>query len=338
MQIVTEKSKLTFIVPFYNAEKYIKGFVKNLSSQTERNFQCIFIDDGSTDNSFNICSSLISNNPNFSVLHNEKNIGVGFSRVKGLKSATTDFVTFADIDDELTLNAAELILKNIKQKNADLYIYDYFEKSNTNKICKISSKNEIVSDLFLTKSKLISHLWNKVFSKKLLMQIDINFIEKITFAEDLWLCLQCFFYAEKINIIHETYYYYLYNAESLVRIRSEQSIMDNIAVCKQLINDEKFKSNINMRRFIAEDSFHAFGMLIFPKKGNQFQLRPHFDLWRKIESEVSITTPPKMSLFLKVYLKLIRQKKDFFAQLLWKILFLKEFIKNYHITLQTDKI
>ena len=187
----------------------------------------------------------------------------------------------------------------------------------------MSTEVNSANDLFSKKVGLISHLWNKVFNINLFKTFDLSFCKTVSFAEDLWLCTNCFLNAQNPVIIHNAYYYYKYNSTSLVHKRSEKSIRENIEVLKNLLQNPKLKENKEIEAYIKDDSFHAFGHLIFPSKTNDFQKKPHFEEWRKIDSEIGIFLPEYLSGFVRKYVSFIRSKKDFFAKLMWFVLELK---------------
>ena len=99
-----------------------------------------------------------------------------------------------------------------------------------------------------------------------------------------------------------------------------KSIRENIEVLKNLLQNPKLKEIKEIESYIKDDSFHAFGHLIFPSKTNNFQLKPHFDEWRKLDSEIGIFLPEYLPAFVRRYVSFIRSKKDFFAKLMWLVL------------------
>ena len=320
---MTNNCLITICTSFYNVEKYMESFISQLKNQTCPDFICILVDDGSTDKSYKNCVKAIGNDERFSVIQHEKNRGLGAGRITGLKQVQTEYLTFMDPDDEIEKTTVENLLKDIQNSDSDFITYDYFTKNERNEFEKISDNSKTVKELFETKSKLISHVWHKVYKKTLLEKLDFSFYKTVSFAEDLWLCTNCFLNAQNPVIIHNAYYYYKYNSSSLVHKRSEKSIRENIEVLKNLLQNPKLKEIKEIEAYIKDDSFHAFGHLIFPSKTNNFQLKPHFDEWRKIDSEIGIFLPEYLSGFVRKYVSFIRSKKDFFAKLMWLVLELK---------------
>lgn len=315
--------QLTICTSFYNVEKYMESFISQLKNQTCSDFVCILVDDGSTDKSYENCVRAIGRDERFSVIRHEKNKGLGAGRITGLEQVQTEYLTFMDPDDEIEKTTVETLLNDIHNTNSDFITYDYFTKNEKNEFEKISDNSKTVKELFETKSKLISHVWHKVYKKTLLEKLDFSFYKTVSFAEDLWLCTNYFLNAQNPVIIHNAYYYYKYNSSSLVHKRSEKSIRENIEVLKNLLQNPKLKENKEIEAYIKDDSFHAFGHLIFPSKTNDFQKKPHFEEWRKIDSEIGIFLPEYLSGFVRKYVSFIRSKKDFFAKLMWLVLELK---------------
>lgn len=93
-----EKEKVSVIVPVYNDEKYLADCVDSILHQSYQNLELILVDDGSTDNSAQICEDYRERDDRVRVLH-KVNGGVGSSRNAGLAMATGDYILFVDNDD-----------------------------------------------------------------------------------------------------------------------------------------------------------------------------------------------------------------------------------------------
>ena len=88
--------KISVVIPLYNKEHYVKASVQSVLNQTYRNIEIIVVDDGSSDNSYNIVKSIKT--PNLTIFR-QKNLGVSAARNKGIKYATGEFIAFLDADD-----------------------------------------------------------------------------------------------------------------------------------------------------------------------------------------------------------------------------------------------
>ncbi len=314
---------LTICTSFYNAEHYIEKFISQLKRQTCADFNCILIDDCSTDLSYAKCMNCVGDDKRFTVIKNSINKGVGAGRVDAINNCETDYLTFMDIDDEIKSDAVENYNADIKKLAADLIIYDFYNKQGEDKIDLVTDNTKSVQELFTTSSPLISHLWHKVFKTSLFNSFNTDFCSTVSFAEDLWLCINCFMKAQNPVIVHNAYYFYRYNSDSLVHKRSEKSIIENIEVLKDLLANPELKQNPEIEFYIKDDSFHAFGHLIFPSKKNDFQKKPHFKEWQKIDTEKSIFIPPYVSTMIKLYIFFIKKNMLLLAKCCWYVLYLK---------------
>ena len=319
--------KITILSSFYNVEEFIPHCVEMLKAQTVSDFSVILVDDGSTDNSYQKCIESIGDDSRFTVIQHEKNRGLGAGRITGIENCKTEYLTYIDPDDCLEPNAIENYLCDIEKTHADYIVYDYFTSDGKSKSLVTDNCNS-VDDLFSLNSKLISHVWHKVVKTDLYNQFDYSFLSTVSFAEDLFNSVNCFLHAKNVAIIHKAFYTYMYNGSSLVHTRSEKSIMENIAVNKNLLLNPKLSENSYIKKYIKEDSFHAFGQLIFPNLNNDFQKKPHFKEWRKINMDCNVYLPKGSSVLVKLYLFFIRNKLDFFACWIWLLLYVKEVLKK----------
>lgn len=89
---------VSFIIPSYNAARYLRSSILSCLNQTYPNIEIILVDDGSTDNTFNIAQEFI-NHKNFQYEKNEKNQGLIYSLNKGINLAKGEFIARMDADD-----------------------------------------------------------------------------------------------------------------------------------------------------------------------------------------------------------------------------------------------
>lgn len=89
---------ISIIVPVYNVEKYLKRCLNSILAQTYSNIEILLIDDGSTDQSGQICDDFAKLDSRIHVLH-KVNGGVSTARNLGIKQAKGEYVTFVDSDD-----------------------------------------------------------------------------------------------------------------------------------------------------------------------------------------------------------------------------------------------
>lgn len=93
-----EKKLISIIVPVYNAEKYLQKCLDSILEQTYQNLEIIIVNDGSTDNSGQICQEYEKKDSRIIYIEKE-NGGVSDTRNTGLDRMTGSYVTFVDSDD-----------------------------------------------------------------------------------------------------------------------------------------------------------------------------------------------------------------------------------------------
>lgn len=91
-------TKISVIVPVYNCEKYITRCLDSITSQTFTDFECIVVDDGSSDRSSAICDKYAEQDARFSVIH-QKNDGMSVARNAGIDTCNGEWIAFVDSDD-----------------------------------------------------------------------------------------------------------------------------------------------------------------------------------------------------------------------------------------------
>jgi len=103
--------KVSIIVPIYNGEHYLHECLTSIKLQDFPDFECILIDDGSTDSSLSICEKFMASDNRFVVV-SQRNSGVTKARFKGVLESKGAWIMFVDCDDLLAPNALSLLLED----------------------------------------------------------------------------------------------------------------------------------------------------------------------------------------------------------------------------------
>ena len=117
---------ISVIVPVYNVEPYLRECLDSIVNQTYKNLEIILVDDGSTDNSAQICDEYADKDNRIKVIH-KHNAGVVEARIDGLKESKAEYIIFVDSDDFIETNFISVMYKNLKEYNADLVCCQYFD-------------------------------------------------------------------------------------------------------------------------------------------------------------------------------------------------------------------
>lgn len=129
--------KVSVIIPVYNVEKYLRRCLDSVVNQTYKDIEVILVNDGSPDNSKEICEEYVAKYSNIQLI-NQKNAGLGAARNTGLQYITGNAVTFVDSDDWLELDAIEYYVASMKKGDADIVVTqmirkkEYFSNEGTN--------------------------------------------------------------------------------------------------------------------------------------------------------------------------------------------------------------
>jgi len=111
--------KISMIMPVYNSEDYLASAIQCVLNQTMKDFELILVDDGSSDNSGEICDSFAKRDSRIVVIH-QKNGGICRARNKGLEAANGEYVAFMDNDDEIAKTLFEDNFKLAVLHDADV--------------------------------------------------------------------------------------------------------------------------------------------------------------------------------------------------------------------------
>ena len=120
------KTSISVIIPVYNAEKYVGRCIESVQAQTYSHWQMILVDDGSKDQSLEICQKYAGADNRIHVIHQE-NAGPGIARNTGIASATGNYVVFIDSDDYVEKEYFQLLSEHdedvvyIDVRNVDEY-------------------------------------------------------------------------------------------------------------------------------------------------------------------------------------------------------------------------
>ena len=208
---------ISVIVPVYNVEDYLEKSLSSLLIQTYRKLQVIIIDDGSTDNSGEICDYYGANDGRIEVYHIQ-NAGVSNARNQGLNYAKGKYIYFFDPDDSLEPDALWTLYKQIKN-GADLVECSYFKDFTNVKEevihpeKKISSQ-EAIRSLLLWDGYLTSFCWDKLYNKEKIG--DIRFDSKLKIGEDNLFVFEYLLKCESVIVLDCPLYNYLIRENSAI--------------------------------------------------------------------------------------------------------------------------
>ena len=213
------KENISIIVPLYNKEKFIYNCLNSIMIQSYKFYEVLIIDDGSTDNSAQICKKICDENKKFKY-YKKDNGGVSSARNLGIENAMYEYIVFIDADDYVEKD----YLKSLIENKSDLVV-EGFKKSENGNISEFHIFNEKCN-----KKKVLEYLMNKkvanifsvpylkLYKTSYIKKYNIRFNEKLSFGEDFDFVLQYLNTIDgQVNLIDECNYVNVIEKESLSR-------------------------------------------------------------------------------------------------------------------------
>lgn len=185
------RPKISIIVPVYNASSFLDRCLKNILQQTFTDWECIIIDDGSTDGSDIICNRYKEEDSRFKV-YRKDNGGVSSARNAGIEHAIGQWFLFADADDALFEDSLETLF-SLTDDSVDSVIGGYVTIDENGVL--ISSTEEVIKETvdwqtlplhfyYPFHGKYYGYLWNRLMRSEIIKKNNIKFREDIHIKED----------------------------------------------------------------------------------------------------------------------------------------------------------
>lgn len=236
------------IMPLYNAKDYFKLTVDSILAQSHKNVEVVVVDDCSTDGSLELCRELYGSNERVRILKQDKNMGPGDARNRGIREARGEYVMFVDSDDELLPDMLSKMFETAKQFDADIvqntqFLYplpDEEEKiplqliDGTVTLFPFGAESKNYPQVTLLTEDLPSRLdiWrnrelnlsvvNKMFRRTFLMDNNI-FFSDMRLAEDMVFCFGCLCKCKNYVVLPGGGYVYRIHDTSLSRGKKSSS-------------------------------------------------------------------------------------------------------------------
>ena len=258
---------ISIVVPVYNVEKYIKKCVNSIMKQTYHNLEILLINDGSTDNSGEICQDLQKKDNRIKVF-NKENEGLGYTRNYGIEKAKGKYISFIDSDDFIKDNYIELLYNSMKNNNVDIVYCGHNKYYDENHVYEELNyyKNEYIKkeDIFrkiiiemigsmpnIREDKRVSmSACEAMYSLELIKNKKIKFeSERKYISEDLIFQIEILNEVKSVYFLDSNLYFYrVNNNQSLTHKFDIDNVNKNIIMCEKIINvfKEKKLNNVDL--------------------------------------------------------------------------------------------
>jgi glycosyltransferase involved in cell wall biosynthesis len=205
--------KFSIIMPVYNAEKVLPVSLESIRAQRFRDFELIFVEDGSSDGTVGVIEEFAAT-ADFPchIVSQPRNMGVSAARNRGLAAACGEYLSFVDADDSIEPEALEEASQAIDAAGGrvDILGWDWtlgFEKNG-----RVMRQADYDTPLHALKNLMGGtmrwNLWLYIVRRELLLDHGIRFIDGANMGEDMMVMLKAFSKTEKVVQLHRPLYRY----------------------------------------------------------------------------------------------------------------------------------
>ena len=254
---MTDLKKLSVIIPAYNAAKFLAKCVDSIANQTYENIEIVIVNNGSQDNTPDICEELKAkyNSREFKIINLNPNQGINHARRAGVENATGDYVTTIDSDDYIDLNAYAKVIQVLEANDCDMVQFGYYDIYPDDRFisehkCK-PVKADNTHDAFkyyvsvILDSKTL--LWDKVYKRSLFENLQWP---KVSYTEDYCTDTQLFAKVQKFMSIDQSFYYHTANPDSVCnRVTVNRQSIEDFITGSKFVTDFTAKA---MPEFLPE--------------------------------------------------------------------------------------
>lgn len=226
---LTRKTKISVIIPVYNAEPFLEEALSSVTSQNFKDIELICINDGSTDNSLDILKGFAKKDSRIMIIDQE-NCGCGASRNRAMDEASGEYIYFFDPDDYILPETFDRLFKNATRNRSDLTIFK-IARFNEGEPIDYSAPgfdfertfgkmdfNNFAFDYHDAKEYVLNRSfapWTKLYKKEFLDRYgDFRFPLDIAF-DDVPFHVKSMLRAKRISYVPKFFYHYRYNPNSV---------------------------------------------------------------------------------------------------------------------------
>ena len=233
-----KRELISIIVPIYNVENYLRQCLDSILNQTYQNFECLLINDGSPDNSADICREYVEKDSRFKYFEKE-NGGLSDARNYGIRQSKGSYLTFVDSDDWLENDALQQLYDALKKENADISIgrYNCYDESRCQYLFYDSNPDaslEMIEGKEIIDREGVEEMRNGNWTVAYLKLFKRELLENLPFplgkiAEDTYWTWKVLLRASRVVYLNSYIYWYRIGlSDTLSNIWSEKRMYDEI--------------------------------------------------------------------------------------------------------------
>lgn len=280
----------------YNVASYLEKCIGSVYNQglNEEEFEIIFVDDESPDNSLAVATSLTKDKKNVKII-SQKNKGLGGARNTGMQHARGTYLLFLDSDDWYLPETVEQLLQKAIQ--LDLEIVEFGAQGINVDGKKVYTKSISSNDVILTgiqyyqKYYYMDSACNKLYNRDFLVRNELNFVERL-FIEDYEFNTRVFYKAKKVIAVDLIVAQFLQTPNSITRNvnreKQDKMLEDIIIVTKKIYEqyrNEKNHRNLNSSPYFEQRLSFLTATLFYQLLKNKYSYKNLQEMRKRLKKE-----------------------------------------------------
>ncbi len=290
---------ISVIVPVYNGQEYLRNCIESIEKQTYSRIEIIIVNDGSTDQTENVCTELVKKYANIYVV-SMNDEGVSAARNAGIKKAGGDYLMFVDADDRLHPEMIRKLYTALTGTSSDIAGCDFFCWNNEEEWNKRVSgeKNKEYSLEILHRDEVLERIvkgrdvrcWGKLYKRKTIA--GHAFVEGLTIGEDMIFLLDVLPCIKKMALLSFAGYGYYQNPSGAMNRKFSPKYMDQIR-CWEMVRDRILQVDYTMKAKVTANLLMAImltiGKIAFLSLKERKEQKKNIDICRnKIQRELQV--------------------------------------------------
>ncbi len=254
---------ISVIIPVYNSAAQLPRCIDSVLSQTYPDFELLLLDDGSSDDSCQLCRTYEAQDPRIRAFSHE-NSGVSATRNWGIQLSRGEYVVFIDSDDYVEPTMLKTLYDAMQAGHADLVICGLEENDGTGRRLNLPSIQKTIPiqqleaeypDIF--EHYLLNSPCNKLYRKE---KIRASFSQTLSMGEDLLFNLEYLRHVERIAFVREALYHYDCTDSGLVHKKRPDAIdIAHLLYCKSM----EFKEQVHLGALAQRHISNIFVTFLF---------------------------------------------------------------------------
>ena len=241
--------KVSIVVPIYNRENFLDKCIKSIIEQTYKNIEILLVDDGSKDNSLDVCYKYEKLDNRIRVIH-KQNGGVQSARNRGIDEAEGYYLCFVDADDYVSDKFVENFINVFDKEDVECVVCGHYR---VNGNYEITSENESMYNLDIPQyeserwalyfERFACYAWNHMFKTDIVKKYNVRYDKDIIIFDDTAFTMNYLNHIHKIGFTNSNDYYYVCSHDDLTVAKRLKNKRVNDGGCREKVKTCILKYN-----------------------------------------------------------------------------------------------